>query len=128
MPAPKSEVLPIRTSTDVVQVRQAVRALAASLGFSLIDQTKVVTAARLMGAEGIVSGIRPQIAQTIVHLGVDLQDVITKASLADAFALALQRRGLKVARQQTPGARAGLGAGANAGGAAPSPARFGDRG
>ena len=51
---------------------------------------KTVTAARLMGAECIISGIRPQIAQTIVHLGVDLGDVTTKATLADAFALALQ--------------------------------------
>ena len=55
---------------------------------------KTVTAARLMGADCIISGIRPQIAQTIVHLGVDLGDVVTKASLADAFAVALQRRGL----------------------------------
>jgi rsbT co-antagonist protein RsbR len=54
---------------------------------------KTVTAARLMGADCIISGIRPQIAQTIVHLGVDLADVITKASLADAFALALKRSG-----------------------------------
>ena len=59
---------------------------------------KTVTAARLMEADCIISGIRPQIAQTIVHLGVDLEDVITKASLADAFALALQRKGLRVAR------------------------------
>ena len=51
---------------------------------------KTVAAARLMGAECIISGIRPQIAQTIVHLGVDLGDVVTKATLADAFALALQ--------------------------------------
>ena len=57
---------------------------------------KTVTAARLMGADCIISGIRPQIAQTIVHLGVDLQDVITKASLADAFKLAMQRKGLRV--------------------------------
>ena len=54
---------------------------------------KTVTAARLMGAECIISGIRPQIAQTIVHLGVDLQGVTTKATLADAFLLALQRTG-----------------------------------
>jgi rsbT co-antagonist protein RsbR len=54
---------------------------------------KTVAAARLMGAECIISGIRPQIAQTIVHLGVDLGTVITKASLADAFAVALQRTG-----------------------------------
>jgi rsbT co-antagonist protein RsbR len=61
---------------------------------------KTVTAARLMGAECIISGIRPQIAQTIVHLGVDLKDIITKGSLADAFALALQRRGMRVAKSQ----------------------------
>ncbi|MEO5929183.1 MAG: STAS domain-containing protein [Candidatus Kapaibacterium sp.] len=57
---------------------------------------KTVAAARLMGADCIISGIRPQIAQTIVHLGVDLGDVITKATLADAFALALQRSGMMV--------------------------------
>jgi rsbT co-antagonist protein RsbR len=59
---------------------------------------KTVTAARLMGAECIISGVRPQIAQTIVHLGVDLGDVTTKASLADAFALALSRSGRTVVR------------------------------
>jgi rsbT co-antagonist protein RsbR len=52
---------------------------------------KTVTATRLMGAECIISGIRPQIAQTIVHLGVDLGDVTTKATLADAFRVALSR-------------------------------------
>jgi rsbT co-antagonist protein RsbR len=57
---------------------------------------KTVAAARLMGAECIVSGIRPQIAQTIVHLGVDLRGIVTKATLADAFAVALRRRGLTV--------------------------------
>jgi rsbT co-antagonist protein RsbR len=57
---------------------------------------KTVAAARLMGADCIISGIRPQIAQTIVHLGVELSDVITKASLADAFAVALRRSGLAV--------------------------------
>ena len=59
---------------------------------------KTVTAARLMGADCIISGIRPQIAQTIVHLGVDLADVSTKATLADAFRLALGRTGQTVAR------------------------------
>jgi rsbT co-antagonist protein RsbR len=54
---------------------------------------KTVTALRLMGAECIISGIRPQIAQTIVHLGVDLQGVITKSNLADALAIALKRTG-----------------------------------
>ena len=54
---------------------------------------KTVTAARLMGADCIISGIRPQIAATIVHLGVDLSDIATKATLADAFRLALKRTG-----------------------------------
>jgi rsbT co-antagonist protein RsbR len=58
---------------------------------------KTVAAARLMGAECIISGIRPQIAQTIVHLGVDLGTVITKATLADAFKIALSRQNLTVA-------------------------------
>ncbi|MCU0535460.1 MAG: STAS domain-containing protein [Hydrococcus sp. Prado102] len=57
---------------------------------------KTVAAARLMGTDCIISGIRPQIAQTIVHLGVDLTDVVTKATLADAFKLALQRQGLTI--------------------------------
>ncbi|RPH42790.1 MAG: STAS domain-containing protein, partial [Planctomycetota bacterium] len=58
---------------------------------------KTVTAARLMGAECIISGIRPQIAQTIVHLGISLTDVVTKATLADAIEVALERVGLVVA-------------------------------
>jgi rsbT co-antagonist protein RsbR len=62
---------------------------------------KTVTAARLMGADCILSGIRPQIAQTIVYLGVDLADMVTKASLADAFALALKRTGATISRSQT---------------------------
>src|SRR6185436_680606 len=57
---------------------------------------KTVAAARLMGADCIISGIRPQIAQTIVHLGVDLSAVVTKATLADAFAIALRRLNLSV--------------------------------
>ena len=61
---------------------------------------KTVTALRLMGAECIISGVRPQIAQTIVHLGVDLQGVTTKATLADALALAFKRSGLVVSRAQ----------------------------
>jgi rsbT co-antagonist protein RsbR len=61
---------------------------------------KTVTAARLMGADCIISGVRPQIAATIVHLGVDLSDVVTKATLADAFRAALRRIG------QSPGATA----------------------
>ena len=54
---------------------------------------KTVAAARLMGAECIISGIRPQIAQTIVHLAIDLGDVVTKATLADAFKAALAKLG-----------------------------------
>jgi rsbT co-antagonist protein RsbR len=57
---------------------------------------KTVTAIRLMGAECIISGIRPQIAQTIVHLGIDLQGITTKATLADALAVALKQVGLTV--------------------------------
>jgi rsbT co-antagonist protein RsbR len=57
---------------------------------------KTVAAARLMGAECIISGIRPQIAQTIIHLGVDLSGVVTKATLADAFQLALKKRNFAI--------------------------------
>jgi rsbT co-antagonist protein RsbR len=67
---------------------------------------KTVTAARLMGAECIISGIRPQIAQTIVHLGIDLGDVITKATLADAFRIALSRTGRAVVK--VPGSAGGV--------------------
>ena len=59
---------------------------------------KTVTAIRLMGADCIISGVRPQIAQTIVHLGLDLQGVVTKANLADALALALKRLGVSVSK------------------------------
>ncbi|MES1147885.1 MAG: STAS domain-containing protein, partial [Bradyrhizobium guangdongense] len=58
---------------------------------------KTVAAARLMGADCLISGIRPQIAQTMVHLGVEL-NVISKASLADAFAVALRQTGRTVTR------------------------------
>ena len=54
---------------------------------------KTIAAARLMGADCIISGIRPQIAQTIIHLGIDLRGIVTKASLADALALALKQSG-----------------------------------
>jgi rsbT co-antagonist protein RsbR len=59
---------------------------------------KTVAAARLMGADCIISGIRPQIAQTIVHLGVNLSDVVTRATLADAFLIALERTGTSIDR------------------------------
>jgi rsbT co-antagonist protein RsbR len=70
---------------------------------------KTVAATRLMGADCIISGIRPQIAQTIVHLGVNLGEVITKATLADAFEIALKRTGLGIMKQKAE-ARAGNGA------------------
>jgi rsbT co-antagonist protein RsbR len=70
---------------------------------------KTITAARLMGAECIISGVRPQIAQTIVHLGINLEDVITKAKLSDALALALQRSGRTVVRSsEASGASRGI--------------------
>jgi rsbT co-antagonist protein RsbR len=59
---------------------------------------KTVAAIRLLGAECIISGVRPQIAQTIIHLGVDLAGVTTKANLADALSLALRRSGFSVVK------------------------------
>ena len=93
--------------TQVVMESLLQRIVDTGAGIAIIDITgvptvdtltaqhllKTVAAARLMGADCIISGIRPQIAQTIVHLGVDLQGVTTKATLADAFRLALQRVG-----------------------------------
>jgi rsbT co-antagonist protein RsbR len=58
---------------------------------------KTVSAAKLMGVECIISGVRPQIAQTIVHLGVGLGDILTKQTLADAFRIALHRVGMTTA-------------------------------
>jgi rsbT co-antagonist protein RsbR len=60
---------------------------------------KTVMAARLLGAECIISGIRPQIAQTVVALGIEFGDVSTKASLSDALLLALRRSGSDVVRR-----------------------------
>jgi len=96
--------------TQVVMENLLTKIVETGAGIAIIDITgvptvdtlvaqhllKTVAAARLMGAECIISGIRSQIAQTIVHLGVDLQDVITKATLADAFSIALKRSGLAV--------------------------------
>ena len=96
--------------TQVVMENLLQRIVDTGAGIAIIDITgvptvdtlvaqhllKTVAAARLMGADCIISGIRPQIAQTIVHLGVELQDVVTKATLADAFAIALRRIGLSV--------------------------------
>jgi rsbT co-antagonist protein RsbR len=98
--------------TQVVMENLLERLVATSSSLAVIDITgvptvdtlvaqhllKTVSAAQLMGADCIISGIRPQIAQTIVHLGIDLSTVATKASLADAFALALKRRGLGVSK------------------------------
>ena len=61
---------------------------------------KTVTAIRLMGADCIISGIRPQIAQTIVHLGIDLQGIVTKATLADALTIAIRKAGFTVTRDK----------------------------
>jgi rsbT co-antagonist protein RsbR len=73
---------------------------------SLVAQhlMKTVAAARLMGAECVVSGIRPAIAQTIVHLGLDLGTVITRASLADALAYALHELGVGIVAPTSGGA------------------------
>ncbi len=67
---------------------------------------KTVAAARLMGADCLISGIRPQIAQTMVHLGVEL-NVVSKATLADAFAVALKRTNRAVVRVPGPSATIG---------------------
>jgi rsbT co-antagonist protein RsbR len=98
--------------TQIVMESLLQKIVETSSGLAIIDITgvptvdtltaqyllKTVTAARLMGAECIISGIRPQIAQTIVHLGVDLGGVMTKASLADALALALEKTGRTIRR------------------------------
>lgn len=60
---------------------------------------KTVAAARLMGADCIISGIRPQIAQTMVHLGIDLTAVVTKATMAEALRSAMSRNGFRVSRE-----------------------------
>ena len=102
--------------TQVVMENLLQTVVATNSKFAIIDITgvptvdtlvaqhllKTITAARLMGAECIISGVRPQIAQTIVHLGINLEDVITRAKLSDAFALALQMSGRAVVRQAAP--------------------------
>ena len=77
---------------------------------------KTVAATRLMGADCIISGIRPQIAQTIVHLGVNLGEVTTKATLADAFQIALRRMGAAIHKGGAVNGQRPAGAGANANG------------
>ncbi|QKW35791.1 STAS domain-containing protein [Actinomadura sp. NAK00032] len=61
---------------------------------------KTVMAARLMGTECVISGVRPQIAQTIVTLGIEFGDIVTKADLADALAYTLDRSGVRLAREE----------------------------
>lgn len=96
--------------TQVVMESLLQKIVETGAGFAIIDITgvptvdtlvaqhllKTIAAARLMGADCIISGIRPQIAQTIVHLGVDLANVITKATLMDAFEIALRQSGMTV--------------------------------
>src|SRR5262245_43383464 len=109
--------------TQVVMESLLQRIVETGAGIAIIDITgvptvdtlvaqhllKTVAAARLMGADCIISGIRPQIAQTIVHLGVELQDVVTKATLADAFGIALKRTGQAIVRVKQPSATAATG-------------------
>lgn len=104
--------------TQVVMENLLQQIVSTGAGIAIIDITgvptvdtlvaqhllKTVAAARLMGADCIISGIRPQIAQTIVHLGVELGQVTTKATLADAFAIALKRNGMMVTRANATGA------------------------
>lgn len=93
---------------DAIVANEAAIAIIDITGVPTVDTLvaqhllKTVAAARLMGAECIISGIRPQIAQTIVHLGVDLGDVATKATLAEALKLALRRVGLMVVQIAAP--------------------------
>jgi rsbT co-antagonist protein RsbR len=98
--------------TQVVMENLLQTVVATNSKFAIIDITgvptvdtlvaqhllKTITAARLMGADCIISGVRPQIAQTIVHLGINLEDVTTRARLSDAFALALKMSGRTVVR------------------------------
>jgi rsbT co-antagonist protein RsbR len=110
-------VLPLIGTLDSARTQQVMESLLqkiveTSSSIAIIDITgiptvdtlvaqhliKTMSAARLMGAECIVSGIRPQIAQTMVHLGISLQDVITKATLADAVSYAMKQAGYTVVR------------------------------
>jgi rsbT co-antagonist protein RsbR len=100
--------------TQVVMENLLTKIVETGSNFAIIDITgvptvdtlvaqhllKTVSAARLMGADCIISGIRPQIAQTIVHLGVDLMEVITKATMADAFKLALAKTGSAIVEKK----------------------------
>ncbi|HEU4532099.1 MAG TPA: STAS domain-containing protein [Steroidobacteraceae bacterium] len=104
----RTQVVMENLLTAIVQ-NEAVIAIIDITGVPTVDTLvaqhllRTVSAARLMGAECIISGIRPQIAQTIVHLGVDLGDIETKATLADALRLGLARRGLVVTQRHAAG-------------------------
>ncbi len=105
----RSQVV-METLLDAVVEQNARIAILDITGVPTVDSLvaqhlmKTVAAARLMGAECIVSGIRPAIAQTIVHLGIDLSAVLTRASLADALAYALQQQGAHIALNSTSAA------------------------
>ncbi|MFJ8630764.1 STAS domain-containing protein [Streptomyces sp. NPDC093568] len=105
----RSQVV-METLLDAVVEQHARFAILDITGVPTVDSLvaqhlmKTVAAARLMGAECIVSGIRPAIAQTIVHLGIDLSSVLTRASLADALGYALQQQGAHIVPQAAPAA------------------------
>ena len=94
---------------EAIVTKEADMAIIDITGVPMVDTLvaqhllKTVAAARLMGADCIISGIRPQIAQTIIHLGVDLGNVVTKATLADAFRVALRKKDLAVGAGAGPG-------------------------
>ncbi|MFJ9020042.1 STAS domain-containing protein [Streptomyces sp. NPDC102259] len=103
----RSQVVMETLLTSVVD-QQARFAILDITGVPMVDSLvaqhlmKTVAAVRLMGAECVVSGIRPAIAQTIVHLGLDLGTVVTRSSLADALGYALHRLGADIVLA-TPG-------------------------
>ncbi|MFE7275002.1 STAS domain-containing protein [Streptomyces sp. NPDC057623] len=105
----RSQVV-METLLDAVVEQHARIAILDITGVPTVDSLvaqhlmKTVAAARLMGAECIVSGIRPAIAQTIVHLGIDLSSVLTRASLADALAYALEQQGAHIVPNPSPAA------------------------
>ncbi|MFB7331030.1 STAS domain-containing protein [Streptomyces adustus] len=105
----RSQVV-METLLEAVVDQQARYAILDITGVPTVDSLvaqhlmKTVAAARLMGAECVVSGIRPAIAQTIVHLGLDLGTVVTRASLADALAHALHRLGADIVHAPSGGA------------------------
>jgi rsbT co-antagonist protein RsbR len=100
--------LPLIGTLDSARTQIVMQNLLDAIVNTLVAQhlLKTIAAARLMGADCLISGIRPQIAQTIIHLGVDLSDVTTKATLADAFQVALARGGRVISRgEKKPQAR-----------------------